>query len=53
MSDNDFMEIGDSGLVPQKDGWFYNKNTDEMIDPDGRVWDIEGELVHDPKWDEE
>lgn len=47
MIDDDFIEFGETGLVPQKDGWFFNKKTGERIDPDGRVFDESGELVKD------
>lgn len=45
---DDFMEIGDTGLVPIKDGWFYNKNTRESIDPNGVIYNEDGEVVYDP-----
>lgn len=49
MSDGDFMEFGDSDLVPIDGGWFLNKKTKEKIDPNGRVFDQFGELIFDPK----
>jgi hypothetical protein len=47
-SDNDFMELGDTNLVPMPDGWFLNKETGETIDPNGYVYDKSGEVIFDP-----
>jgi hypothetical protein len=33
---DDYMELGESGLVPHKDGWFFEKSTGMFIDPDGK-----------------
>jgi hypothetical protein len=46
--DNDHMDLGDSNLVPIKDGWYINKVTKERIDPNGFVFDEDGNLVYDP-----
>ena len=35
--DEDFMEIGDTGLFPLAGGWFYNRKTNEFIDPEGNI----------------
>lgn len=48
MHGDDFMEMGDSGIVPLKDGWFLNKNTGETIDPHGVIYNKEGDVVYDP-----
>lgn len=42
---DDFMEIGETGLVPQKDGWFYNAATGEFIDPDGNIFTDDGDVI--------
>ena len=48
MADNDFIELGDTDLVPQEHGWFLNKRTGEKIDPHGRIYDKFGELIFEP-----
>lgn len=48
---DDFMEMGDSGLVPQKDGWFLDTRTGHRISPEGEEYDKEGELVGHPDED--
>jgi hypothetical protein len=47
-SDNDFMEYGKSHLVALPDGWYFNKQTKETIDPNGCVFNEKGELMYDP-----
>jgi hypothetical protein len=39
--DDDFMEIGDTGLISKEDGWFYNVNTNKYISPEGEECDPE------------
>jgi hypothetical protein len=51
--EDDFMELGDSGLVPISDGWLLNTYTKETIDPEGRVYDKFGEVVFDPNLGED
>lgn len=51
--EDDFMEIGETGLIPLKDGWFYNKKTKESIGPNGIIYDEHGEVVYHPFLDEE
>lgn len=46
--DGDFMEYGDSGLIPLPDGWFFDKITKQSIDPSGCVYDENGDLIYDP-----
>lgn len=46
---SDFMELGDSGLVPQEDGWYLDTHTGNRIAPNGCVFDSEGEIVFDPE----
>jgi len=52
MSD-DHMELGDSGLIPEKGGWLRNKYTGERVSPDGVIYSKEGEVVYDPNFEEE
>lgn len=47
-SENDVMEIGDTGLIPLADGWFKDSMTGFQIDPSGKVYDTSGVLVFDP-----
>ena len=47
--DSDFMELGDTNLVPIKDGWLLDKSSGNKIDPYGRVFDSNGEIILDPK----
>lgn len=42
------MELGESGLVPLKDGWYLEKTTGNRIDPSGRVYNTIGEIILDP-----
>lgn len=35
--EEDFMEIGNTGLVPLSDGKFLNKDTNEILDAEGEV----------------
>ncbi|HJS83541.1 MAG TPA: hypothetical protein VJ742_11980 [Nitrososphaera sp.] len=44
----DFMELGNSGLIPLPDGWFLDQETGSRVDPEGRIYDKQGELIHDP-----
>lgn len=53
MSSFDEMEIGESGWVPEPNGWFRNKLTGERMDAEGRVYDRFGELVSDPGFEDE
>lgn len=46
--DIDYMEIGDTGLVPLPDGWFLERYTGYTISPDGIVFDKDGEVFYDP-----
>lgn len=49
MPDNDdYIEFGESGLVPLKDGWYLNRGTGEKISPDGQVFSEDGTLIFDP-----
>lgn len=53
MIEDDYMELGDTGLVPIKDGWLLDERTGNTIDPDGRIYNKLNELVWDPFADEE
>ena len=46
---DDFMEFGDSDLISIDNGWFLNKRTQEKIDPNGCVYNKDGDLIFDPK----
>lgn len=48
MPEEDFIEFGESGLIPIQDGWFVNKANGDKIAPDGRVFNSSGDLIHDP-----
>ncbi len=41
MSGDDHMEIGETGLVPKKGGWYLDANAGKMIDPDGKSHDVD------------
>lgn len=49
----DDMEIGDTGFVSREDGWMENKYNGFVRDPEGRIYDSEGELVFDPSDEED
>lgn len=51
--DNDFMEYGDSGLVALPGGWFLNRRTKETVDPNGCVFNENGDLMYDPSKDKD
>lgn len=53
MPEDDFMELGSSGLVPRANGWYYDKVSECSIDPEGRVFDKFGECVYDPTEEDE
>ncbi len=44
---DDFMELGDTGVVPEGDG-FFNTRTNEHIAADGKVYNEKGDMVYDP-----
>ncbi len=48
---DDFMELGESGLVPLANGWFYEKNTGKYIDPDGKPHDKIEEVENESEED--
>ncbi len=49
---DDRIEIGSSGFVTVRDGWMYNPNTRESMDPEGRIFDSDMELIYDPHEDD-
>lgn len=53
MMTDDYMELGNSGLIPIKDGWFLDSETGNKIDPSGRVFDENHKLIYDPNLIEE
>lgn len=42
----DFMELGDGGLVPIGNGWLLDPKTGHRMSPEGRVFNAEGEIVY-------
>lgn len=50
---SDHMELGDTGMIPEEDGWYKDKRNGNRVDPEGRVYDNEGEMIWDPVLDEE
>lgn len=47
----DYVEIGDTGLIPLEDGWFQDKHTGNKIDPEGREFTEDGDPVDDGGYD--
>jgi len=43
--EDDFMEMGDTGLVPIGEGWYLNKANNHRIDPNGNEFDEDGNLI--------
>jgi len=50
--EDDFMEIGNTGWVPVREGFWYNKYTKHTMDEMGREFDESGNLVYDPTHDD-
>lgn len=48
-TDNDFMELGDTGVVPLGEGWFYDKGLGEQFyyDENGNRVTRDMELLDD------
>lgn len=46
--DDDYMEIGSTGKVPVGEGWYRDTWHKTRIDPEGRVYNSEGEIIFDP-----
>ena len=44
---DDYMELGESGLITFNDGWFKDKKTGYMIDPEGNMYDESGEKINE------
>ncbi len=44
---SDFMEIGNSGWVPAKDGWFWDNNRQVYIDTEGTIRSEEEYELHE------
>jgi len=51
-TEDDRMEIGESGLIPVQDG-FIEKKTGNFITTEGVIYDAEGELLYDPMTEED
>jgi hypothetical protein len=43
--EDDFMEFGESGLVPVREGWYDKKNNIFILE-DGTIVDEDGELIY-------
>lgn len=50
--DDDYMELGNTGLVAIENGWLLDTKTGNKIDGEGRVFDSEGELIYEPRDDD-
>lgn len=48
--DDERMEVGD--LIPLRDGWFQDKYTGNLLDPEGRIYNLDNELIYDPTDDD-
>lgn len=49
--EEDFMEIGNSGWVPVKNGGYKNKYNGHYIDEMGKEYDEDGLLIYNPEED--
>ncbi len=45
---DDYMEIGETGWIPTKNGCYVNKHNGHTIDEMGKEYDEEGNLIFDP-----
>lgn len=43
--DDDFMEMGESGLVALGDGWILDTKTGNKRSPDGHIFNKDGEMI--------
>ncbi len=48
-SDDDFMELGDTGWIPVGEGVYKNKYNGHIVDELGREYDQNGMLIYDPE----
>ena len=49
--EDDFMELGESGWIPVKNGGYKNKYTGHTLDESGREYDENGVLIFEPDED--
>lgn len=42
---DDFMEMGESGLIPLPDGWWLHKPSGHRISPGGDIFDRDGVCI--------
>ncbi len=42
---SDFMELGQSSMVPIANGWWLDKITGYKISPDGEIFSATGEMI--------
>ncbi len=47
-SEDDHMELGETGWVPSKNGSYINIYNNHTIDEMGREFDENGDLIYDP-----
>lgn len=47
-NEDDQMEIGTTGWIPVGEGSFMNRYNNHVIDPIGREYDQDGNLIYDP-----
>lgn len=47
------IEFGDTGLIQEPDGSYYDRYTKERTMPDGKVFGADGQLIYDPDEEEE
>jgi len=47
-NEDDQMEIGHTGWIPVGEGMYLNKHNNHVIDPVGREFDENGNLIYDP-----
>jgi hypothetical protein len=53
MNGDEFIEVGQSGLIAQADGWWLDKNTGNRISPEGLILNVAGEQIGTVHFDEE
>lgn len=51
MTGEDYIEIGETGMVPQANGMFLHVASGNLIDAEGRVFTQDGILIEDPTED--
>lgn len=49
MVDGDEIELGSSGIVSAGGGWLRELKTGNLMDPKGKVYNKDGDLIFDPE----